>query len=50
MRVDMNIAENIKEPYAVIHAGELTPEIAELAREISQFGTGKGISTICRLM
>ena len=43
MRVDMNIAENIKEPYAVIHAGELTPEIAELAREISQFGTGKGI-------
>lgn len=43
MRVDMNISENIKEPFAVIHAGELTPEIAELAREISQFGTGKGV-------
>ena len=43
MRVDMNISENIKEPFAVIHAGELTPEIAELAREISQFGNGKGV-------
>ena len=36
-------SENIKEPFAVIHAGELTPEIAELAREISQFGNGKGV-------
>lgn len=43
MRVDMNISDNIKEPFAVIHAGELTPEIAELAREISQFGNGKGV-------
>ena len=43
MRVDMNISEDIQEPYAVIHTGELTPEIAELAREISRFGTGKGV-------
>lgn len=43
MRVDMNISSEIKEPYAVIHAGELTPEIAELAREISQFQNGKSV-------
>lgn len=43
MRVDMNISENIKEPYAVIHAGELTPEIAELAKEIAQFRIGKNV-------
>lgn len=43
MRVDMNISENIKEPYAVIHTAELTPEIAELAREISQFQSGKAV-------
>ena len=43
MRVDMNISKDIKEPYAVIHTAELTPEIAELAREISQFQRGKGV-------
>ncbi len=43
MRVDMNISGEIKEPYAVIHAGELTPEIAELAREISRFQNGKSV-------
>lgn len=41
MRIDMNISKNIKESYAVIHAAELTPEIAELAREISQFQGNK---------
>jgi DNA-binding LytR/AlgR family response regulator len=39
----MNISEDIKEPYAVIHTAELTPEIAELAREISQFQSGKAV-------
>lgn len=43
MRVDMNISENVKEPYAVIHTAELTPEIAELAREISQFQSDKPV-------
>lgn len=43
MRVDINISEEIKEPYAVIHTGQLTPEIAELSREISQFQTNKSV-------
>ena len=43
MRVDMNISEDIKEPYAVIHTAELTPEIAELVREISQFQSDRPV-------
>ena len=43
MRVELNISESIKEPYAVIHAGELTPEISELAQEISQFQHSQGM-------
>ena len=43
MRVDMNISESIKEPYAVINTDELTPEIAALAREIAAFGNGRNV-------
>ena len=43
MRVDMNISESIKEPYAVINSDELTPEIAALAREIAAFGNGRNV-------
>lgn len=43
MRVDMNISESIKEPYVVINSDELTPEIAELAREIAAFGNGRNV-------
>lgn len=43
MRVEMNISKEIQEAYAVIHAGELTDEIAELAREIAQFQSGGGV-------
>lgn len=43
MLVDMNISESIKEPYVVINSDELTPEIAELAREIAAFGNGRNV-------
>lgn len=43
MWVDMNISESIKEPYVVINSDELTPEIAELAREIAAFGNGRNV-------
>jgi DNA-binding LytR/AlgR family response regulator len=39
----MNISESIKEPYVVINSDELTPEIAELAREIAAFGNGRNV-------
>ncbi len=43
MLVDMNMSESIKEPYVVINSDELTPEIAELAREIAAFGNGRNV-------
>ena len=43
MRVEVNISETITEPYAVIHTNEMTQEISELAKEITQFGHSQGM-------
>lgn len=36
MKVDINISRDVKEPFVVIHTKEMTPEISELANNISQ--------------
>ena len=43
MKVDLNLSEQVKEPYVVIHASEITPEISELTRMISGFGCSQGM-------
>ncbi|MBP5264505.1 MAG: LytTR family transcriptional regulator [Lachnospiraceae bacterium] len=43
MRVEINVSEDVKEPYVVIHTGEVTPEISELAQEISGFQHSSGM-------
>ena len=42
VKVEVNVSPEVKEPYAVLHAGELTAEISELAKEIADFGNEKG--------
>ena len=43
MKVDIKIAENIGEPYAVIYTEKLTQEISDLAQEISGFQSSQGM-------
>ena len=50
MKVDINISWDVKEPYVVIHTKEMTPEISELANNISQMSdnssSGRIIGTL----
>ena len=36
MKVDINISKDVKEPFVVIHTKEMTPEISELANNITE--------------
>ena len=46
MKVDINISRDVNEPFVVIHTKEMTPEISELANNISQISDNSSAGRI----
>ena len=46
MKVDINISRDVKDPFVVIHTKEMTPEISELANNISQISDNSSAGRI----